>query len=273
MTIFHSNAVLVEDSNNTRADEPSLCLADDMKRGYCSCPVAHSRDMQADGISVSAQRVYTAISQRQQTLKGECFRSNAGLGEELGLHRVTVSKAIQELKAKNYLSVWFVNGGRRLRVLVPALRGGSHHTSGGKSQDCTDNENNKKKTTQPKKCVFSFSEKDRALFGGVLEELVASHSVDDVMRGIRVVEATDNPRNPQGLLKDAVRNNWQPTKKKAEAFPTSLFDHDKIIHNYLATNPDKVGLINSLRSDGLDEGRVESAITSSIAYKIWADKI
>ena len=65
-------------------------------------------------------------------------------------------KAIQELKAKNYLSVWFVNGGRRLRVLVPALRGGSPHTSGGKSQDCTDNENNKKKTTQPKKCVFSF---------------------------------------------------------------------------------------------------------------------
>ena len=270
MTISHSNAVLVEGNSDPRADEPSLCLADDMKRGYSTCPVAHSRDMHADGISVSAQRVYTAIAQRQQTLKGECFRSNAGLGDEIGYHPVTVSKAIQELKAKNYLSVWFVNGGRRLRVLVPALRGVSPHTALGKSQDCTDNENNKRKTTQ--QCDV-FSDDHRALFGGVLEELVASHSVDDVMRGIRVVEATDNPRNPQGLLKKAVRNNWQPPKKKAEAFPTSLFDQEKIIQNYLATNPDKLGLINSLRSDGLAEGRVESAITSSIAYKIWTKKI
>jgi len=123
MTISHSNAVLGSYTGHTQVEPHSLRLADDVKRGYSTTPTAHARDMRSDGLSATAHLVYTAIANRQTHKQGECFRSNAGIAEELRIHKKSVSRCISALKNKGYLSIWFVNGGRRMRVSTRVRRG------------------------------------------------------------------------------------------------------------------------------------------------------
>ena len=260
-----SNALLASDEDHIEVDAPSLCLSGDMKRGYSTTPIAHLRDLQEDGLSATAQRVYVAIAQRQISLKGQCFRSNAGLGEELGVHRNTISRSIAQLRAKNYLTIWYINGGRRMRVLTPMSRGVSAEVKGGKRPCVPDKENNIKKTTQPKVCVFS--KKHLSLFGErVIENLVATYDSDRVMRGLQVFDQQKDGtvRNNVAWLTKAIKDDFEPSNK-ADRFPECPFSQTKIIDSYLAENPDKSVTIRDMIEKGLSEGR--------IAYKIWAGKV
>jgi len=265
------DALLVKNNNNIRNNEPSLRLADDVKRGYSTTPIAHLRDMQEDGVSATAQRVYIAIAQRQLTAKGECFRSNAGLGEELGLHRVTVSKAIKELKRKNYLKVWFINGGRRLRVLVEGLRGVSRTAKGGKSSGYTYKENNiKKETTTP----LSFSSSHIERFGlGFLEGLASAHGLDKVMGSLQAYDKADKTkiRNSKAWVTDATKKGYKPSNsEKPKRFPECTLEHDKIIRGYQSKSKDNADEILKLFSRiEQKHGYLDSGEVSKIAHRIW----
>ena len=265
------DAVLVKNNDNTQDNEPSLRLADDVKRGYSKTPTAHLRDMQSDGVSATAQRVYIAIAQRQKGGRGECFRSNAGLGDELGLHRVTVSKAIKELKEKNYLSVWFVYGNRRLRVLVEGLRGVSPTTKGVKSRDCTDKS---LVINQEQQTALSFSSEHIERFGlGFLEGLVAAHDSDRVMGGLQAYDKADKTkiRNSKAWLTDACKNEYKPSNsQKPKPFPECTLEHENIIKAYKSKSKDNADEIFRLFS-AIEQkhGYLDSGEVSRIAHRIW----
>ena len=270
MTISPSNALLASDSGDPEVERSSLRLADDVKRGYCKCPTAHVRDMRADGLSASAIMTYLAIASRQAWERGECFRSNAGLADEIQLHKNTVSRCISELKNKGYLSIWFVNGGRRMRVLTRVSRGVSAEVEGGKPQRVPDKETNTKKTTQQKCGVSFLSEEHRVLFGeGSINRLVVSFGSRRVQEGLLAWDAEDQDkiRNPFGWLNDAIKYGWEPrtATRVGQAFPENVFDHDKIIREYVEQSEAGAKKVHTLISEGVERSRV--------AYKIWSSKI
>ena len=221
------NALLAKTTNNPQTTTDSsgdhnLRLADDVSRGYSKCPTAHAKDMRADGLTAAAIMIYTAISDVQRHENGEFFRSNAGLAKDLILHKNTISRSIAELKAKGYLKIWFINGGRRMRALTLVSRGVSAGAEGGKQQRVPYKENNKKKTTQPL-CVFSASlssrdREDGVLWGGALERLAATHGEEAVMRGLSVFDSHDPKTidNPVGFLTKAIELKWEPAKSKTK---------------------------------------------------------
>jgi hypothetical protein len=242
-------------------------------RAYSTTPTAHIRDLQSDGVTASAQRVYTAIADRQTSERGECFRSNSGIGKELGLHKNTVSRAIAQLKAKRYLSVWYINGGRRMRVSTLVSRGVSSESEGGKPQGVPYKENNIKKTLQQKKCVVSsvsLSENNRVLFGELeVNELVATFGVKRVERGLLAFDAANKATidNPIGWLKKAIVGNWKPKKASAtvKPFTECSFEHTAIINKYRKLSNTNEATIAKLLDSGLAEGR--------IAHRIWKGTI
>jgi len=262
------NAVLAQVTSDTPTNAMGLRLANDVKRGYSKCPTAHARDMRADGISATAHLVYTAIADRQTHEDGECFRSNAGIAEELGIHKSSVSRCISALKSKGYLSVWFVNGGRRMRALTRVSRGVSTRVKGGTHQRIPDKVNNIKKTTQQRDVVFTDDEK--GVFGGSnLEKLVTSYGLEKVRRGLLAFEGEDGRkiRNPIGWLTKAIKDDYEPrtAKQRGEKFSENAFDHHKIIQEYAKANKDNIETIEALKAKGVTEGQ--------IAYKIWSGKI
>lgn len=266
------DALLVKDDNNTQDNEPSLRLADDVKRGYSTTPIAHLRDMQEDGVSAAAQRVYIAIAQRQLTAKGECFRSNSGLGDELGLHKNSISRAIRELKDKKYLSVWFVNGGRRLRVLTPVSRGVNTEVKGGKHEGLPYKENNIKKTQQTQSLSFSSEHIER--FGlGFLEGLATAHGSNRVMSSLLAYDKADKTkiRNSKAWLTDACKKEYKPSNsQKPKSFPECTLEHENIIKAYQSKSKDNADEIFRLFS-AIEQkhGYLDSGEVSKIAYKIW----
>ena len=271
---YHSNALLASDQDNTTHSSSSLRLTNDVKRYYSTTPTAHMRDLQADGVSASAQRVYIAISDRQTKELGECFRSNAGLGEELGLHKNTVSRAIAQLKAKKYLSVWYINGGRRMRVLTLVRRGVSSGSEGGKPQRVPDKENNIKKTTQQFECVFL--ESFRELLGGQLDRLVSQNGKDAVRQGLQAWKLTDQSRvdNPIGWITDAIKHRYPARPAKPAKFSQSLIDQDNIIKEYAGKSPENAKKVKALYDDfEAKNGYTCSTITTRIAHKIYKGKI
>ena len=217
------NALLAKTDSNTQTvpdcHSDSLRLAiDDNVSGYSTTPTAHVRDLVAAGIKPAGCLVYFAIADRQMRAKGEYFRSNEKLAEETGYSLKWVKKQLRELKKLGYIQVWYVKGGRRMRVLstphevysVPHPRG---------TQYPTDKENNIKKTTQPKVCVSfsSFEErKDKGIWGGALERLATTHGEEAVMRGLSVYDSYDPKKidNPVAFLSKAITQNWKPAKAK-----------------------------------------------------------
>ena len=273
------DALLVKNNDNTQDNEPSLRISDDVKRGYSKTPTAHLRDMQSDGISATAQRVYIAISQRQKGGRGECFRSNAGLGDELGLHKNTVSRAIQELKANDYLSVWFVYGNRRMRVLIPegrvstpAGRGVNATVEGGTHREIPDKSLviNQEQQTQS----LSFSSEHIERFGlGFLEGLVAAHDSDRVMGGLQAYDKADKTkiRNSKAWLTDACKKEYKPSNsQKPKRFPECTLEHENIIKSFKSKSKDNADEIFRLFS-AIEQkhGYLDSGEVSKIAYKIW----
>jgi len=276
MTKYPSNALLVSNENNTTHSSSSLRLTNDVKRYYSTTPTAHIRDLQADGVSASAQRVYIAIADRQTKQFGECFRSNAAIGEELGLHKNTVSRAIAQLKAKNYLSVWYVNGGRRMRVLTLVRRGVSAGSEGGKPQRVPDKENNIKKTTQQEKTVCAFLESFRELLGGQLDRLVSQYGENAVRHGLEAWKLTDQSRvdNSIGWITDAIKHRYPARPAKPAKFSQSIIDQEKIIYEYAGKSPENAKKVKTLYDDfEAKNGYTGSTITTSIAHKIYKGKI
>jgi len=274
MMTSHSNAVLESHTDRAEAEPNSLRLADDVKRGYSKCPTAHVRDLVADGITGNGLAVYFAIADRQRIREGEYFRSNERLAEETGVSVRTVQAWISKLKKSGYLSIWYVNGGRRMRVLTRVRAVAPQHATT-RTPPCEQShpykENNIKKTTQ-QLCVSldHLSEKHRALFGeGALTKLVATFSLERVERGLLAWETgdTSDVRNPIGWLTRAIKDEWKPRKAKrvSEKFTESDYDHRKIIREYIDGTPLKRDTVAALISEGLAIGR--------IAHRIWVGKI
>jgi biotin operon repressor len=273
------NAVLVKDQGHTAIEPTGLRLADDGLRGYSTTPTAHVRDLVADGIKGNGLAVYFAIADRQMSSKGEYFRSNEKLAEETGLSTRTVQRFIRVLKEKKYISVWYVNGGRRIRVctrvctkVTPVSPPHDTGVTPPRHQCHPYKENTINKTTQPNNvCVSSLpnlSKEHRALFGeGHISKLVATFGMSRVERGLHAWEATDQKtiRNPVAWFAQAVKDDYEPrTAQRADrAFPQSSFDHDEIIKKYIQKNGKDKCLELSAR--GLPRNR--------IAYKIWSGKI
>ncbi len=211
--------------------------------------------------------VYGHIADRQWNKDGQCWQSNTAIGKDLGYCASSVSRSINRLKRAGYLSVWWSETGRRMRVMPMGL---GAHAQGGRSPLLTDKENNIKKTTQTV-CVSSlpnFSKEHRALFGeGHISKLVATFGVPRVERGLLAWEATDKEtiRNPIAWLTRAVKDDYEPrtAHRVGRAFPQSSFDHDEIIKKYIQKNGKDKCLELSAR--GLPRNR--------IAYKIWIGKI
>ena len=265
MTVYPSNALLASPENHIETSSHSLRLADDMKRGYSTTPTAHIRDLASDGIKPHGLAVYFAIADRQMTAKGEFFKSNKGLADDTGLSVSCVKKWLRILKQKGYLSVWYNNGNRRMRVSTGVLVGTPTKPQG-YPQVSTDKENNIKKTTQPNVCVFS--EKHLSLFGArFLDGLVSSHGSDRVMSGLQVYDQqpVGTVRNLKAWLTDACKIGYEPSKKTAGKFTQCPFEQTKIVKTFIEENPDKDGTIQGMISEGLSEGR--------IAYKIWLGKL
>ena len=263
-----SHAVLASNTGDPEVERSSLRLADDMKRGYSTTPTAHVRDLVADGIKGNGLAVYFAIADRQVSNKGEYFRSNESLAEETGISKGNVQKWLSILRKKHYLSVWYINGGRRMRVLTGVPRGTPTDTEG-YSQGDPYKENNTKKTTQ--QCGVSFlSEKHRVPFGeGSINRLVVSFGLRRVQKGLLAWDAEDHDkiRNPLGWLTRAIKDEYEPRKatRVGQAFPENVFDHDKIIREYVDQSEANANKVHALVSEGVVQSRV--------AYKIWSSKI
>ena len=271
MTTSPSNALLESPYSDIEVKSHSLRLTNDVKRYYSTTPTAHIRDLQADGVSASAQRVYIAIADRQTKKLGECFRSNAAIGEELGLHKNSVSRAIAQLKAKNYITVWYVNGGRRMRVLTLVSRGVRAESEGRKPQRVPDKENNIKKTTQPA-CAFSDSHKE--LLGGQLERLVSKYGEIQVRDGLRAWDATDQSRvgNTIGWITDAIKHRYPTRPAKPAKFPESIIEQENIIATYAGLSPENAKRVEGLYVEYETKNGYKGG-TAGIAHKIYRGKI
>lgn len=267
----HSNALLESNTGHTAPQPNSLRLANDVKRGYSKCPTAHVRDLVADGITGNGLAVYFAIADRQTKRDGEYFRSNERLAEETGVSVRTVQTWVSKLKKSGYLSIWYVNGGRRMRVLTRvravAPQDATTRTSR-RDESHPYKVNNIKKTTQ--QLCASFSQEYRVLFGdGVLGELVDTFGIEKVERGLSAwgVGERSKIRNPIGWLSKAIREGWEPKQDRAVAskFTESPFDHQKIVNEYAAKSKANKDTVSTLMGEGLAIGR--------IAHRIWVGKI
>ena len=231
------NALLAKTSSDpqTNPDSHSVHLlrlaGDENVSNYSTTPTAHVRDLVAAGIKPAGLVVYFAIADRQMTAKGEYFRSNEMLSEETGISVHWVKKQLRELKKLGYLKIWYIKGGRRMRILSYPPQGNSV-THPGVTQLPTDKENNTKKTLQHTSCVVSLdslsdSRKDRALWGGALEKLTASHGREAVVQALAVYDSykEGSISNPAGFLVKAINGGWEPAKakKKNKAFKPNFY--------------------------------------------------
>jgi len=267
MMTSHSNAVLASHSGDTSTQPSSLCFASDV-RAYSTTPTAHVRDLVADGIKPYGLAVYFAIADRQRSAKGEYFRSNESLAEETGTSKSNVQKWLSILKKKNYITVWYINGGRRMRVLTGVLRGTPTDTEGYSQKDPY-KENNIKKTTQ-QCCVFSkLSEKHRALFGEkFINTLADTYGELRVKRGLLAFDADiDNIRTPLAWLTCAIERDFEPRKaaRVGQTFTENTFEHYRIVKEFKLKSSENVEIVKRLEKEGFEEAR--------IAYRIWEGTI
>jgi hypothetical protein len=267
------DAILESNKSNTEVKPHSLLLATDV-RAFSTVPTAHVRDLVADGITGNGLAVYFAIADRQVNKSGEYFRSNESLAEETALSVRTVQSWISKLRKKQYLSVWYINGGRRMRISTRVQAVAPTHATH-RTPPCDQlhpyKENNIKKTTQQQKvCVSSFSDESKSLFGeGALRKLVASFDLERVERGIQAYEAQDKSsiRNPIAWLTRAIRDGWQPKQVLAKGgkFTESAIEHLNIIESYQLASLENADTVKHYRAQGIDDMR--------LAFKIYKGKI
>jgi hypothetical protein len=267
------DAILESNKSYIEPKPPSLLLASDV-RAFSTVPTAHVRDLVADGIQGNGLAVYFAIADRQVNKSGEYFRSNESLAEETGLKVRTVQSWISKLRKKQYLHVWYINGGRRMRISTKVQAVAPPHATH-RTPPCTQlhpyKENNIKKTTQQQKvCVSSFSDESKSLFGEFrLGKLVASFDLERVERGIQAYEAQDKSsiRNPIAWLTRAIGESWEPKQVLAKGgkFTESAIDHLNIIESYQSASFENAEQVKHYRAQGIDDMR--------LAFKIYKGKI
>ena len=267
------DAILESNKSNTEVKPHSLLLASDV-RAFSTVPTAHVRDLVADGIQGNGLAVYFAIADRQVNKSGEYFRSNESLAEETGLKVRTVQSWISKLRKKQYLHVWYINGGRRMRISTKVQAVAPQHATSD-TPACTQlhpyKENNIKKTTQQEKvCVSSFSDESKSLFGEFrLGKLVASFGLERVERGIQAYEAQDKSsiRNPTAWLTRAIGESWEPKQVLAKGgkFTESAIDHLNIIESYQSASLENAEQVKHYKAQGIDDMR--------LAFKIYKGKI
>jgi DNA-binding transcriptional regulator YhcF (GntR family) len=272
------DAILESNKSYIEPKPPSLLLAYDVSRGYSKTPRAHTRDMVADGITGNGLAVYHAIADRQVGTRGnsgEYFRSNESLAEETGVGVSTVRRWLAILKKSGYISIWRVNGGRRMRVCTKVSSPASTQPLTSEHKNAHERapykENNIKKTTQQQKvCVSSFSDESKSLFGEFrLGKLVASFDLERVERGIQAYEAQDKSsiRNPIAWLTRAIGESWEPKQVLAKGgkFTESAIDHLNIIESYQSASFENAEQVKHYRAQGIDDMR--------LAFKIYKGKI
>jgi len=267
-----SNALLGSPKSDIEAQPHSLRLANDVKRGYSTTPTAHVRDLISDGIKPHGVAIYFAIADRMMTAKGEFFRSNKGLSDDTGISVSCVKKWLRVLRQKGYLTVWYNNGNRRMRVST-GVRVGTPRNTEGYPQVATDKENNIKKTTQQKfVCVFSDSHKE--LLGGQLDRLVSKYGEIQVRDGLRAWDATDQSRvdNPVGWITDAIKHHYPTRPAKPAKFPESLIEQEKIIAEYVALSVENAHRVSDLYAEYETKNGYKGG-TAGIAHKIYRGKI
>ena len=266
------DALLVKNYSDTETQPNSLRLANDV-RAFSTVPTAHVRDLVADGIQGNGLAVYFAIADRQVDKDGEYFRSNKSLAEETGLKERTVQRCVSKLRKKQYLSVWYINGGRRMRISTKVSPATPQHATSDtptRHQRHPYKENNIKKTTQTKNaCVssISLSKKQASSFGEKdIQKLVASFGLERVERGLLAWDAADQAtiRTPIKWLTSAIKEDYEPrtATTAGQKFTESVFDHMRIVQEYRAESQENAVRVDDLIADGLQESR--------IAYKIWA---
>ena len=259
MTRSHSSAVILEPlDRDCTTSSNGLRIADDVIP-YSTNPTTVIRQLRADGMTWLECGVYQHIADRQWNKDGQCWQGNAAIANDLGITSGTVSKAINKLKKAAYLSVWWSNTGRRMRVRT---RGVARTNQGGSAYAPPYKEDNTKKTTQQ---VCCFSEKHRIQFGGDLDTWLKKFGSERLEQALKCFDSAKVVDNPTGFVKDALRHRWKPRKAEETKFPENSFDHTKIIANYIQTDPSHKAKVDELLIEGVPEGRV--------AYKIWSGKI
>lgn len=275
----HSNAVLASHSGDPTTQPSSLCLVSDV-RAYSTTPRAHTRDLTNEGITGNGIAIYHAIADRQVYDKvthdqGEYFRSNHSLAEETKLKTSTVRKWIALLKKKGYISIWYVNGGRRMRVCTKVCYPDSTKVLPSEQPSATQiapyKQNNIKKTTQ-QLCSFSskLSEKHRALFGEKnINTLADTYGEQRVMRGLLAFDAEDidKIRTPIRWLTSAIKDDYEPRKaaRVGQTFTENTFEHYRIVKEFKLKSSENVEIVKRLEKEGFEEAR--------IAYRIWEGTI
>ena len=271
MTVYLSNALLASSKSDIQDSQSSLRLTTDVKT-YSKTPKTVLRQLRAEGLPPCACFVYWAIADRQRHAKGEYFRSNKDLADEVQLSVSSVQNAIRLLIDAGYLSKWFnKNGGRRMQIKckgVQPLAPQSPTTSTPPSSQLDPYKDNKIKITTSTACVFSDS--DKALLGGQLDKLVTKYGEDSVRVGLDAWKATDQSRvdNTIGWITDAIKYRYPARPAKAAKFPESVLEQEKIVEDYAGLSPENANSVNELLAEFETKNGYKGG-TSSIAAKIF----
>ena len=261
-----NNAAILEPlEGDPQTSSNGLRMADDDVIPYSTNPTTVIRQMRSEGLTWLECGVYQHIADRQWNKDGQCWQGNTAIGKDLSITRGSVSKAINKLKRAGYLSVWWSETGRRMRVQT---RGVARTNQGGSAYAPPYKEDNIKKTTQQEVCVFSNDH--RALMGvESLNRLAKKFGESSVLQGLAVCDsyAPGELENPVGFLTRAIREKWKPKKatKQQTTFSECAFDHERIIESYIQADPSHQAIVDELLVKGTSEGLV--------AFKIWEKKI
>ena len=268
-----SNALLESPKSDTEAQPHSLRLTNDVKT-YSKTPKTVLRQLRAEGLPFCACFVYWAIADRQRYAAGEYFRSNKDLADEVQLSVSSVKNGIRLLIAKGYLTRWYVNGGRRMRVICKgqSLDPVGLMTRPPRVNDSPPYKDNDIKITTTGACVFSDSDKET--LGGRLEGLVTEFGEDAVQHGLKAWNATDQSRvrNHIGWITDAIKHRYPVSPAKPPKFPDSLIEQEKIIATYAGLSPENAKRVEGLYVEYETKNGYKGG-TAGIAHKIYKGKI
>ena len=270
-----SNALLESPKSYTKAKPHSLRLTNDVKT-YSKTPKTVLRQLRAEGLPYCACLVYWAIADRQRYAAGEYFRSNKDLADEVQMSVASVKNGIRLLIAKGYLKRWYINGGRRMRVICKgqAVSPEGLITKPPRANDSPPYKDNDIKITTTEVCAFLDSH--RELLGGQLERLVSQYGENAVRHGLEAWKATDQSRvdNSIGWITNAIKHRYPARPAKPAKFSHSLIDQENIIKEYAGKSQENAKKVKALYDDfEAKNGYTGSTITTRIAHKIYKGKI
>ena len=273
MTTSHSNALLEPPKSYNEDSPSSLRLTNDVKT-YSKTPKTVLRQLRAEGLPYCACLVYWAIADRQRYAAGEYFRSNKDLADEVQMSVASVKNGIRLLIAKGYLKRWYINGGRRMRVICKgqAVSPEGLITKPPRANDSPPYKDNDIKITTTEVCAFLDSH--RELLGGQLDRLVSKYGEIQVRDGLRAWDATDQSRvgNTIGWITDAIKHRYPTRPAKPAKFPESIIEQENIIATYAGLSPENAKRVEGMYAAYETQNGYKGG-TAGIAHKIYKGKI